>query len=126
VVVEPINIKISEAIMNFQENGYQVSEKVFAGCGKPRLGKRTAVAADAKEIHYETLNFGKNGGGGRGRNQPMTELTPLEKLINDTLYKVRDTKNFWALLPLQMCNNDTIAASPKQDNNCWNGHTKAK
>jgi len=85
VVVEPINIKISEAIMNFQENGYQVSEKVFAGCGKPRLGKRSP-AGDGKEIHYETLNFGKSNP--RGRGQPVSELTPLEKLINDTLFKV--------------------------------------
>lgn len=30
VVVEPINIKISEAIMNFQENAPDVSEKVRA------------------------------------------------------------------------------------------------
>jgi hypothetical protein len=85
VVVEPINIKISEAIMNFQENGNQVSEKVFAGCGRPRLGKRSP-AGDSKEIHYETLNFGKNGA--KGRAQSQSEMTPLEKLINDTMYKV--------------------------------------
>jgi hypothetical protein len=29
MVVEPIDIKISEAIMNFQENGADVSQKVF-------------------------------------------------------------------------------------------------
>jgi len=29
MVVEPIDIKISEAIMNFQENGLEVSQKVF-------------------------------------------------------------------------------------------------
>jgi hypothetical protein len=29
MVVEPIDIKISEAIMNFQENGPEVSQKVF-------------------------------------------------------------------------------------------------
>jgi len=29
MVVEPIDIKISEAIMNFQENGAEVSQKVF-------------------------------------------------------------------------------------------------
>ena len=28
MVVEPIDIKISEAIMNFQENGHDVSQKV--------------------------------------------------------------------------------------------------
>jgi hypothetical protein len=28
MVVEPIDIKISEAIMNFQENGHEVSQRV--------------------------------------------------------------------------------------------------
>uniref|UniRef100_A0A8D8R4X4 Glypican-4 n=1 Tax=Cacopsylla melanoneura TaxID=428564 RepID=A0A8D8R4X4_9HEMI len=40
MVVEPINIKISEAIMNFQENSQHVSQRVFSGCGKPILGRR--------------------------------------------------------------------------------------
>lgn len=30
LVVDPIDIKISDAIMNFQENGYEISQKV---CG---------------------------------------------------------------------------------------------
>lgn len=29
LVVDPIDIKISDAIMNFQENGYEISQKVF-------------------------------------------------------------------------------------------------
>lgn len=40
VVVEPINIKISEAIMNFQETGQDISNQVFQGCGRPVLGRR--------------------------------------------------------------------------------------
>jgi hypothetical protein len=36
-VVEPIHIKISEAIMNFQESGPDLSQAVFAKCGKPKL-----------------------------------------------------------------------------------------
>lgn len=36
-VVEPIHIKISEAIMNFQESGPELSQAVFAKCGKPKL-----------------------------------------------------------------------------------------
>jgi len=36
-VVEPIHIKISEAIMNFQESGPELSQAVFATCGKPKL-----------------------------------------------------------------------------------------
>ncbi|KAL5244699.1 hypothetical protein ACI65C_012109 [Semiaphis heraclei] len=38
LVVIPINVKISEGIMNFQENSQKVSQKVFANCGKPTLG----------------------------------------------------------------------------------------
>ncbi|CAO1419499.1 unnamed protein product [Diamesa hyperborea] len=40
MVVEPINIKISEAIMNFQETGQDITKQVFLGCGKPNLGRR--------------------------------------------------------------------------------------
>lgn len=38
MVVEPIDIKISEAIMNFQEHNPEISQKIFTGCGKPVLG----------------------------------------------------------------------------------------
>lgn len=38
MVVEPIDIKISEAIMSFQERNQEISQKIFSGCGKPVLG----------------------------------------------------------------------------------------
>lgn len=38
MVVAPIDIKISEAIMNFQEHNPAISQKIFSGCGKPVLG----------------------------------------------------------------------------------------
>ena len=39
-VVDPIGVKISDAIMNFQNSGYDVTSKVFQDCGTPRLEKR--------------------------------------------------------------------------------------
>ncbi|XP_058056102.1 glypican-6 [Anopheles bellator] len=39
MVVAPIDIKISEAIMNFQENGKVISDRIFQGCGQPSLGR---------------------------------------------------------------------------------------
>ncbi|XP_065360002.1 glypican-6 isoform X2 [Calliphora vicina] len=39
MVVEPINIKISEAIMNFQDSGHDITTRVFQGCGRPTLGR---------------------------------------------------------------------------------------
>ncbi|CAK1541335.1 unnamed protein product [Leptosia nina] len=38
MVVGPIDIKISEAIMSFQEHNQEISQKIFSGCGKPVLG----------------------------------------------------------------------------------------
>ncbi|XP_022088007.1 glypican-4-like [Acanthaster planci] len=49
-VMEPIDIRISEAIMNMQENAITVTTKVFTGCGKPRLKSRlTRRDADTEE-----------------------------------------------------------------------------
>ncbi|KAM3960138.1 glypican dally-like [Aphomia sociella] len=38
MVVEPIDIKISEAIMSFQEHNQEISKKIFTICGQPTLG----------------------------------------------------------------------------------------
>lgn len=40
MVVEPMNIKVSEAIMNFQDTGEDITKQVFHGCGKPQLDNR--------------------------------------------------------------------------------------
>lgn len=57
MVIEPIDIKISEAIMNFQENGPDVSQRVFTGCGKPVLGKRRRSVnySQLKSEHHDNL-----------------------------------------------------------------------
>lgn len=39
LVVDPIDIKISDAIMNFQENGYEISQKVITS-GIPEILER--------------------------------------------------------------------------------------
>ena len=39
-VVDPIGVKISDAIMNFQNSGYDVTTKVYEDCGTPRIQKR--------------------------------------------------------------------------------------
>ncbi|XP_050087549.1 glypican-4 [Anopheles aquasalis] len=54
MVVAPIDIKISEAIMNFQENGKDISDRIFQGCGQPALGRMR------RSVDGETL-LGANG-----------------------------------------------------------------
>lgn len=114
-VVEPINIKISEAIMNFQENGVQVSEKIFENCRKPPLGKRDV----SRELHHETVKFSRHDVAG----QPSS----LDKLVKDIRSKLKIFKRFWANLPYKMCTNEKIAsADTPEENDCWNGLAKAK
>ncbi|XP_067013760.1 glypican-6 [Anabrus simplex] len=115
IVVNPINIKISEAIMNFQENGQDVSQKVFQGCGKPQLGRRRR--RDTTELDFEVGQF---------HDAPEGDGTTLESLVGDVRIKVNDTRNFWTNLPYQICNDDQVAASPAKDDSCWNGEKKAR
>lgn len=93
VVVEPLNIKISEAIMNFQEARTEVSNKIYALCGKPALSRAKRKAEyddDANgtknvELKYETMKL-RNGGKKKHKkvDKPAADNTPtLEKLITD-------------------------------------------
>ena len=34
-IILPLDINISDAIMSFQESGFQITQKVFDACGKP-------------------------------------------------------------------------------------------
>ena len=57
-VVEPIGVKISDAIMNFQNSGYEVTGKVFEDCGRPRLQKRqvrnsTQCSKIGKKVQFQ-------------------------------------------------------------------------
>lgn len=78
MVVEPINIKISEAIMNYQvtslisiisysgsridnlqETERAISEQVFKGCGDPVLGRRSQADRIKKSTsHEDGTSFG--------------------------------------------------------------------
>lgn len=89
MVVEPINIKISEAIMNFQESGGEVSKRIFSGCGEPKLGRKRRDANEpverkAKtkdEISLESLNFSNNHG--KKKHKKLDNTPTLEKLIRE-------------------------------------------
>ena len=55
-VVDPIGVKISDAIMNFQNSGYDVTTKVFADCGTPRIQKRQVSYPIVSYNVSKTLN----------------------------------------------------------------------
>ncbi|CAG5865645.1 unnamed protein product, partial [Menidia menidia] len=49
-VMDPIDVKISEAIMNMQDNSAQVSYRVFQGCGQPKPAGITRSARGASDV----------------------------------------------------------------------------
>ncbi|KAK5646746.1 hypothetical protein RI129_005210 [Pyrocoelia pectoralis] len=146
MVVEPINIKISEAVMIFQENGVEVSQRIFTGCGNPALRRRRRdtttnqdttpvdveephvearkVKTDEDEITFETLNFNEEESNNKSKNKKnkhkkVDSGATLEKLIRDIKQRVKDSRQFWSQLPYQMCNNEAVP--PTFEGNCWNG-----
>ncbi|XP_029167817.1 glypican-6 isoform X2 [Nylanderia fulva] len=115
VLVRPINLKISEAIMNFQESSQDVSQRVFTGCGRPMLGRRRR--RDNHELELESLNF---------EQETLTEdrnpssSAALDKLVREIRQRVRDLRQFWVYLPYRLCN-DGLVVPPSNTKECWNG-----
>jgi hypothetical protein len=77
IVVQPLNIKISEAIMNFQESGTEVSNKIYTLCGKPTLNRRKR-RADGKDAVEENPSY-------------EIKYTPMKKMNG---HKKKKTKKY--------------------------------
>jgi len=121
-VVDPIDIKISDAIMNFQESGIEVTKKVFEDCGNPRRGRRQANGG----FGYNTRPSAGYNHPVSGYNHPMQSSGGnIDNLVNDILTAVKDTKGFWTKLPYIMCQNPDIGSGKdKVSSNCWNGRER--
>ncbi|CAG9823380.1 unnamed protein product [Phaedon cochleariae] len=144
IVVEPLNIKISEAIMNFQESGLNVSRKIYSLCGKPPqysrpkrdgppavgfdsrpkregAGLREGPPSEGLEIEIEPMR----GTGGRRKHKKtaatVESRSALEKIILDIKQKIKETKQFWLNLPYQYCNNLSLLDPSNDTAPCWNG-----
>ncbi|XP_037636833.1 glypican-4 isoform X1 [Sebastes umbrosus] len=117
-VMDPIDVKISDAIMNMQENSMQVSQKVFQGCGQPK----PSMAFRSKRSIKDT------GFNGRFRPyspdaRPTTAAgTSLDRLTIDVKKKLKHAKKFWSTLPETVCAGERIAPGDE----CWNGTAKSR
>lgn len=98
-VVDPLNVKISEAIMNFQEMGAEVSQKIQVKCGT--LGLKRTVREVEDNISTEDTangeipqqNYKFNHGKGskekklkRGQQLKEDGSPDLDKMIEDIQY----------------------------------------
>nr|KAG5708244.1 hypothetical protein BaRGS_021178 [Batillaria attramentaria] len=123
-VVDPIDVKISDAIMNLQENAPQVSSKIFAGCGTPRKARKKRDAAAPATDNANIYNFDFSN---KQRARPTTAAgTSLDRLVRDINDKVKTAKDFWVQLPYIICNDEELAAQPSSEDDCWNGQDRAK
>lgn len=115
MVVEPINIKISEAIMNFQETGQDISQQVFHGCGRPKLGRRRR-AISSKFFASETKFFDEIDGD--LDNFSFDEGQSVENSNVDRVKRTAEPANRELQFePLQFSNKDDADNSNKNGNN---------
>lgn len=117
-VMDPIDVKISEAIMNMQENSMQVSQKVFQGCGQPQPSTTFRNKRSMKETSF-TGRFRPYSPDAR----PTTAAgTSLDRLTSDVKKKLKHAKKFWSTLPETVCAGERTAPGDE----CWNGTAKSR
>ncbi|XP_078258458.1 glypican-6a [Rhinoraja longicauda] len=118
-VIDPIDVKISEAIMNMQENSMHVSAKVFLGCGQPKPARReTRSVSDNFNIRFRPYS---------PEERPTTAAgTSLDRLVTDIKEKLKMVKKFWSTLPYTLCSDDKVTSGVSDEEECWNGHTKGR
>ncbi|XP_068107047.1 glypican-4 [Hyperolius riggenbachi] len=119
-VMDPIDVKISDAIMNMQENSMQVSQKVFQGCGQPKLLPPGRTARSVSET-----NFNNRFRAYSPEERPTTAAgTSLDRLVADVKEKLKSAKKFWSALPNNICKNNWTSGANEDD--CWNGSDKSR
>ncbi|XP_041055093.1 glypican-6-like [Carcharodon carcharias] len=120
-VMDPIDVKISDAIMNMQENSMQVSAKVFQGCGQPKPiqpGRKSRSISENFNIRFRPYS---------PEERPTTAAgTNLDRLVTDVKEKLKLAKKFWSTLPYTICNDEKVTAGAPVEEDCWNGHTKGR
>lgn len=129
-VVDPIDVQISDAIMNYQENSEAVSNKVFQGCGRPQLSrdKRSARSQppDGSSSRSSRVPYAHDWKySQKPYVRPTTAYgTSLDRLVRDIRQKVQVSKDFWKSTSHSVCNG--IAAPLVDVTNCWNGLGKSR
>ncbi|ETE71946.1 Glypican-4, partial [Ophiophagus hannah] len=80
-VMDPIDVKISDAIMNMQENSLQVSQKVFQGCGQPKMLAQSRTSRSASDSSFSARFRPYN-----PEERPTTAAgTSLDRLVSTEL-----------------------------------------
>lgn len=123
--------------------------QIFAGCGQPRISRdERAAGSDDTDVtiedeqpepaqkkpnmqadQYDQYNYGPyKSGQQKFRIRPTTAAgTSLDRLVRDIKEKVKMAKDFWIRLPYTICTEEKVASEADvEDEDCWNGHDRAK
>ncbi|XP_028992508.1 glypican-6-like isoform X2 [Betta splendens] len=120
-VMEPIDVKISEAIMNMQDNSAQVTYRVFQGCGEPKAAGMTRSARGVSDVFNARFRPYSP------EERPTAAAgTSLDRLVVDIKEKLKSSKKFWSILPESMCAEDRVTAANASEEECWNGHARGR
>lgn len=117
IILSKAHIKMSFAIMNFQEPtvAKAVEERVFQVCGNPELTKRST---DDFFLEGNNRQRRENDAALPKKSADVT----LESLKTDFKAVMKMADNFWTSLPDMLCSD--IAAEKKNPSECWNGAGK--
>ncbi|XP_069553852.1 glypican-6a isoform X3 [Brachyistius frenatus] len=128
-VIQPIDIKISEAIMTMQDNSMQVSAKVFQGCGQPKpsgMGRSARGISDVFSTRFRpyTPEARPTTAAGTSLDRLRVVWRTMQHSVVDIKEKLKESKRFWSNLPDDICAVGKLAES--DDEQCWNSHTKGR
>ncbi|XP_055734569.1 glypican-6-like isoform X1 [Salvelinus fontinalis] len=132
-VMEPIDVKISEAIMNMQDNSVQVSYRVFQGCGQPKPsgmgGRSTRGVSDVFNARFRPYSPEERPttAAGTSLDRLRTVWSAMQHSVIDIKEKLKLFKKLWSNLPEDICQPHRVTAgNATDDDQCWNGHTKGR
>lgn len=152
-VVAPIDVDISNAIMNMQETAVVFTEEVIKQCGdisQLRKMHSPPMARAKREAQgpQAATSQGPAGGYTSRRQQHTFDMRRrqqgtdrrkssksrdcsksgncLDKLVRDLKDKLKPAKNFWTNLPYMACQEEALAADATVQDDCWNGTDRAR
>ncbi|XP_056134812.1 glypican-6-like [Lampris incognitus] len=128
-VMEPIDVKISEAIMTMQDNSMQVSAKVFQGCGQPKpsgMGRSARGITDVFSARFRpyTPEERPTTAAGTSLDRLRVVWRTMQHSVVDIKEKLKESKRFWSNLPNDICTKGKLTES--DEDQCWNSHTKGR
>ncbi|XP_066497346.1 glypican-6b [Hoplias malabaricus] len=124
-VMEPIDVKISEAIMNMQDKSVQLSYQVFQGCGQPKPSEPSRAARALSEDFntkfrpYSTEEL-PTAESSTKLQHLRTVWKAMQHSVLDVKEKLKQSKNAWSSLPQGVCEEEHVAVETEQEA-CWNG-----